>query len=117
MNIGVIFAGGVGSRMHSKEMPKQFLKVHDKPIIIHTLEHFEKNEEIDAIVIACVSDWISYLEKLLYKYRIEKVKKIVSGGESGQLSIYNGLCAAAEVAVGSKSIVLIDDGVRPLINS
>ena len=117
MNIGVIFAGGVGSRMHSKEMPKQFLKVHDKPIIIHTLEHFQKNEEIDAVVIACVSGWIPHLEKLLYKYRIEKVKKIVSGGESGQLSIYNGLCAAKEVAGKSRAIVLIHDGVRPLINS
>ncbi len=117
INIGVIFAGGVGSRMHSKETPKQFLKVHGKPIIIHTLEHFQKNEEIGAIVVACVSDWIPHLEKLLYKYRIEKVKKVVSGGESGQLSIYNGLCAAKEVAGGSKAIVLIHDGVRPLINS
>lgn len=117
MNIGVIFAGGVGSRMHSKEMPKQFLKVHGKPIIIHTLEHFQKNEEIDAIVIACVNDWIPHLEKLLYKYRIEKVKKIVSGGTSGQLSIYSGLCAAKEVAAGNRAIVLIHDGVRPLINA
>ncbi len=115
-NIGVIFAGGVGSRMHSKEMPKQFLNVHDKPIIIHTLDHFEKNEEIDDVVIACVSDWIPYLKKLLYQYRIEKVKKVVVGGASGQLSIYNGLCAAEEVAGGNDAIVLIHDGVRPLIN-
>ncbi len=117
INIGVIFAGGVGSRMHSKDTPKQFLKVHDKPIIIHTLEHFEKNADIDAVVIACVSDWIPHLEKLIYQYRIEKVKKIVCGGESGQLSIYNGLCAAEEVAAGKEAIVLIHDGVRPLINS
>lgn len=117
MNIGVIFAGGVGSRMHSKETPKQFLKVHDKPIIIHTLEHFEKNEEIDAVVIACVEEWVPHLKDLLYKYRIEKVKKVVAGGKSGQLSIYNGLCAAKEVAQGQKAIVLIHDGVRPLINS
>lgn len=117
MNIGVIFAGGVGSRMHSKETPKQFLKVHGKPIIIHTLEHFEKNEEIDAVVIACVEEWIPHLENLLYKYRIEKVKKVVAGGKSGQLSIYNGLCAAKEVAQGRKAIALIHDGVRPLINT
>ena len=117
MNIGVIFAGGVGSRMHSKDTPKQFLRVHGKPIIIHTLEHFEKNALIDAVVIACISEWIPHLEKLLYQYRIEKVKKIVGGGESGQLSIYNGLCAAEEVAAGNKAIVLIHDGVRPLINS
>ena len=117
INIGVIFAGGVGSRMHSKDMPKQFLKAHDKPIIIHTLEHFERNEEIDAVVIACVEEWIPHLKNLLYKYRIEKVKKVVAGGTTGQLSIYNGLLAAKEVAEGNKAIVLIHDGVRPLINS
>jgi len=116
MNIGVIFAGGVGTRMYSKDRPKQFLELHNKPIIIHTLEHFENNDEIDAVVIACIEDWIPYLEKLLYKFRIEKVKKIVPGGKTGQLSIYNGLKAAQEVAGGEKAIVLIHDGVRPLIN-
>lgn len=116
MNIGVIFAGGVGTRMHSKDRPKQFLELYNKPIIIHTLEHFENNVEIDAVVIACVEEWIPYLEKLLYKYRIEKVKKIVPGGKTGQLSIYNGLMAAKEVARDEKTIVLIHDGVRPLIN-
>lgn len=117
MNIGVIFAGGVGSRMHSKEIPKQFLNVHDKPIIIHTLEHFEKCSDVDAVVIACVESWIPHLQKLLYNFRIEKVKKIVSGGETGQLSIFNGLCAAKEVAGDSRAIVLVHDGVRPLINT
>ena len=116
MNIGVIFAGGVGSRMHSKDVPKQFLEIHNKPIIIHTLEYFERNDEIDAVVISCVGDWIPHLEKLLYQYRIEKVKRIVKGGATGQLSIYNGLTAAKEVAAGRKAIVLIHDGVRPLIN-
>lgn len=116
MNIGVIFAGGVGSRMHSKDQPKQFLEIYNKPIIIHTLEHFENNSQIDAVVIACKEEWITYLEKLLYKFRIEKVKKIVPGGETGQLSIYNGLKAAKEIARDEKSIVLIHDGVRPLIS-
>ncbi|MBQ1397075.1 MAG: 2-C-methyl-D-erythritol 4-phosphate cytidylyltransferase [Clostridia bacterium] len=116
MNIGVIFAGGVGSRMHSKDVPKQFLEIHNKPIIIHTLEYFERNDEIDAVVISCVGDWIPHLEKLLYQYRIEKVKRVVRGGATGQLSIYNGLTAAKEVAAGRKAIVLIHDGVRPLIN-
>ena len=91
MNIGVIFAGGVGTRMNSKDMPKQFLKVFNKPIIIHTLEHFQINDNIDAIVIACVEEYIEFLKKLLYQYRIDKVKKIVPGGKTGQLSIYNGL--------------------------
>ena len=116
MNIGVIFAGGVGSRMHSKDRPKQFLEMYNKPIIVHTLEYFENHPMIDAIVIVCIKDWIPYLEKLLYKFRIDKVKKIVPGGETGQLSIYNGLRAAKEIAGEEKSIVLIHDGVRPLIS-
>jgi 2-C-methyl-D-erythritol 4-phosphate cytidylyltransferase len=117
MNIGLIFAGGVGSRMHSKDRPKQFLEIYNKPIIVHTIEHFEKNELIDAVVVVCVEGWIDYFNELVYKYRLEKVKKVVPGGASGQLSIYNGLVAAKEVANGEKSIVLIHDGVRPLINS
>ncbi len=116
MNIGVIFAGGVGTRMNSKDRPKQFLEIFHKPIIIHTLEHFQKNEEIDAIVIACVEDWIPHLEKLLYQYRIDKVKKIVPGGSTGQLSIYNGLLAAKEIAGEEPSVVLVHDGVRPMIS-
>ena len=115
MNIAVIFAGGVGSRMHSKERPKQFLEMYNKPIIIHTLEHFQNHPMIDAIVVVCIESWISYLNELLYKFRIEKVKKVVPGGETGQLSIYHGLKAAKEVANGEKAVVLIHDGVRPLI--
>ena len=116
MNIAVIFAGGVGNRMHSKDRPKQFLEMYNKPIIIHTLEHFEKHTMIDAIVVVCIESWIPYLNELLYKYRIEKVKSVVPGGETGQLSIYNGLNAAKEIDLDEKAIVLIHDGVRPLIN-
>ena len=116
MNIAVIFAGGVGKRMHTKEKPKQFLEIYNKPIIVHTLEKFEKHKDIDGIVIVCVENWISYMNDLVYKYRLEKVKKIVPGGETGQLSIYHGLCAAKEISGDEKSIVLIHDGVRPLID-
>ena len=117
MNIAVIFAGGVGKRMHSKEKPKQFLEMHGKAIIIHTLEVFEHSSEIDAIVIACVKEWIPYLQKLIDISNIKKVVTIVPGGETGQLSIYNGLCAAEKIAGTEKSIVLIHDGVRPLITT
>lgn len=116
MNIAVIFAGGVGSRMHSREKPKQFLEMYNKPIIIYTIEHFEHHPMIDAIVVVCVEGWIDYCKSLLYKYRIEKVKDVVPGGATGQLSIYNGLKKAKELAGTEKSIVLIHDGVRPLIN-
>ena len=86
-----------------------------KLISIHTLEHFQNHPMIDAIVVVCIESWISYLNELLYKFRIEKVKKVVPGGETGQLSIYHGLKAAKEVANGEKAVVLIHDGVRPLI--
>ena len=81
MNIGIIFAGGVGSRMNTREKPKQFLNLYNKPIIIYTLEHFENNPDIDAVVVACVSDWMSYLAELLEHFQIHKVKKIVPGGD------------------------------------
>ena len=116
MNIAVIFAGGVGTRMHRGDRPKQFLELYNKPIIIYTLEIFEYCQEIDGIVIACVKDWIPYLENLIEKFRLQKVLKIVEGGETGQLSIYNGLCAAKEIVGEENTIVLIHDGVRPLID-
>lgn len=114
MNIAVIFAGGIGRRMNSKSVPKQFLKLHGKDIIIHTLEHFEMHKDIDGIVVACVEEWIPYLRKLLKKFDIEKVKCIVPGGRTGQESIYNGLSTAKEL-YGEDVTVLIHDGVRPLI--
>lgn len=117
LNIGVIFAGGVGSRMHSKERPKQFLEIYNKPIIVHTIEYFQNCDLIDSIVVVCVEDWIEYFKSLVYKYRLDKIKKIVPGGKTGQLSIYNGLCAAEEISDNAaEDIVLIHDGVRPLIN-
>ena len=115
MNIGVIFAGGVGKRMNSRVKPKQFLNVYGKPIIIHTLEVFDSHPDIDAIVVACLEEWIPYLQELIEKYNLKKVKKIVPGGRSGQESIYHGLQAAKQVAGQEKSIVLIHDGVRPMI--
>lgn len=117
MNIGVIFAGGVGSRMRSKGKPKQFLEVHGKPIIVHTLEIFENCSAIDATVVVCVSDWLDYMEELILKFNLKKVKVVVPGGETGQLSIFNGLEAAERFASGQDDIVLIHDGVRPLINT
>lgn len=117
MNIAVIFAGGTGSRMHSKDRPKQFLEIQGKPVIVHTISHFEENNGVDAVVVACIEEWIDYLNDLIYKYRLTKVKKVVPGGMTGQLSIYSGLVAAKEIAGDVPSVVLIHDGVRPLITS
>lgn len=119
MNIGVIFAGGVGSRMHSKEKPKQFLEMFGKPIIVHTVEHFQNHPQIDAVVIACVEPWIGTMNALIEQYKLTKVKRVVPGGTTGQLSIYNGLVAAKGIAGDEfdSAVVLIHDGVRPLITA
>jgi 2-C-methyl-D-erythritol 4-phosphate cytidylyltransferase len=118
MNISVIFAGGTGSRMNTKSRPKQFLELNGKPIIIYTIELFDKHPDVDAIVVVCLEKWIPFLEKMLKKFEISKVVKIVPGGMSGQDSIYKGLCATEEYVneLGDENaIVLIHDGVRPLI--
>ena len=116
MNIAVIFAGGSGKRMNSKDRPKQFLLIHGKPIIVHTIEVFQYHKEIDAVIVACLEDWIPYMEEMQYRYRLDKIRKIVPGGNTGQLSIYNGVKAAAELYGTDGHVVLVHDGVRPLIN-
>lgn len=116
MNYAVIFAGGTGTRMNTKTLPKQFLKLHGKEIIIYTLEHFENHPEIDGISVVCIKEWIEYLKKLLDKYQIRKVKWISPGGSTGQESIYYGLDAMRN-DIAEDSIVLVHDGVRPLIDA
>lgn len=91
MNIAVIFAGGVGKRMKTNGMPKQFLKIDEIPIIIHTLNIFNNTKQIEAIVIACVNTHIEYLKKLVKDYNIFKVKSIIAGGRTGQESIIKAL--------------------------
>ncbi len=118
MNIAVIFAGGSGKRMNTVARPKQFLELQGKPVIIYTLELFDNHPDIDAICVVCIEPWIPFLRKQLKKFEITKVIDIVPGGETGQDSIYNGLCAAEKYAVDNDAHdvnVLIHDGVRPLI--
>lgn len=112
-NIAIIFAGGVGARMGSG-LPKQFIEVNGKPIIIHTLDIFEDHPDIDSIYIACKEEFVAKLEKLVKRHMISKVMKIVPGGTTGQGSIYNALSAAVEENP-EDSVVLIHDGVRPCI--
>ena len=115
-NIAIIFAGGVGSRMGA-DIPKQFLKVYGKEIIIHTLERFQYNDNIDLIYVGCIEDYIHDLEQMVQKYHISKIPVggIIPGGDSGQDTIYKVLKRAREDNPGN-SICLIHDGVRPLIN-
>lgn len=115
MNIAVLFAGGVGSRMRSKDVPKQFLEIHGKPIIVRTAKLFQDHADIDSIVVVCVRDWIERCSELLRAYGISKLAEVVAGGDTGQDSIYQGLLAAQDIADGRRTLVLIHDGVRPLI--
>lgn len=110
----LIFAGGTGKRMNSRSKPKQFLELHGKPVIIYTVEIFEKHPEVDDITIVCLKSWIDELKYQLDKNRIKKVKVIVPGGKTGHESIFLGLEAMKDLA-GPDDIVLIHDGVRPLI--
>ena len=113
-NYAVIFAGGVGQRMNSKAKPKQFLEIHGKPIIVHTIEHFQKNRLISGICVVVVVDWLEYMHSLIQQYRLTKVRWLEKGGESALASQYNGLKKIYEET--GDGIVLIHDGVRPLIN-
>ena len=116
MNIAVIFAGGTGTRLSSDKnlTPKQFLKIYNKPIIIHTLELFQNHQEIDKIYIAIHPDYFEYMQKLVKHYFITKTAGIVKGGATGQDSIYNAL-KLAQKENSDDAIVLIHDGVRPNI--
>ena len=113
-NIAVIFAGGSGKRMNTVSRPKQFLELRGKPIIIYTLELFDTHPMVDGIVVVCIESWIPFLQKQLRKFEINKVVEIVPGGATGQDSIYNGIETAMR-HYESDSIVMIHDGVRPLI--
>ena len=115
MNIAVIFAGGSGKRMNTVAKPKQFLELNGKPIIVYTLEIFDNLPEIDGIIVVCIKEWIPYMNKLIRKFELTKILEVVQGGDTGQDSIYNGLLTAKKYG-NNDSIVLIHDGVRPLIN-
>ena len=114
-NAAIIFAGGTGKRMNTKSRPKQFLELHGKPILVYTLEVFNRHPEVDGIILVVLEQWMKYSEELLEKYQLNKVKAVIPGGESAFRSQRNGLVKAAEL-FGEDVIVLIHDGVRPLID-
>lgn len=114
-NVAIIFAGGTGNRMNTKSKPKQFLELHGKPILIYTLEVFDNHPEIDGIILVILESWIGYCEDLISKFGLKKVRAVIAGGDSALSSQRNGLLKAAEL-FEPNSVVLIHDGVRPLID-
>lgn len=115
-NVAIIFAGGSGRRMKTSGIPKQFLELYGKPIIVYTLEQFQRHSLIDSIVVSCIETHIDYLKNLISKFNLTKVRLVVKGGTTGQESIYNALKATENLIQAKNAIVLIHDGVRPLID-
>lgn len=114
MNIAIILAGGSGTRMGS-DIPKQFIDIYGKPLIIHTIESFDANPNIDSIAIACKKEWQEDLRIWIRKYGINKVQWIVDGGDTRQESIYKSLMTIGKEC-GEDDIVVIHDSARPLIS-
>lgn len=117
MNTALILAAGVGQRMRNSGMPKQFLKIMGKPVIIYTLEKFDECENIDNVVVACHGGYVDYLNDLIKQFQIRKVSKVVVGGNDRQSSIKHGLDAICDSENSNDNIVVIHDGVRPLVTT
>lgn len=115
MNIGIILAGGIGSRMGIVDKPKQFIDIYGKPIIVYTLETFDNHPEIDYIGVVCLDEWMDDLKILLRKYEINKVKWLIKGGMSRQESVYNAIITISK-DVNDDDILVIHDSVRPLVS-
>ncbi|MBR4329597.1 MAG: 2-C-methyl-D-erythritol 4-phosphate cytidylyltransferase [Candidatus Riflebacteria bacterium] len=113
-NIAIIIAGGSGNRM-GQDIPKQFINVYDKPILIYTLESFQNHPQIDTIEVVCLDGWHEILKAYARQFNITKLKWVVSGGTTGQESIRNGVFNL-EDECSDDDIIVIHDGIRPLVD-
>ena len=114
-NIGLLIAGGSGNRMH-QDIPKQFLTVNEKPVIVYTLEAFQNHPEIDAIAVVCIEGWDQVLWAYAKQFNITKLQYVVPGGKKGQDSIRNGVYEL-EKHFAPEDIVLIHDAIRPMVSA
>lgn len=115
MNLAIIIAGGSGHRM-GQDIPKQFINVYDKPILVYTLESFQKHPEIDAIELVCKDGWQDIAKAYAKQFNIDKLKWVVTGGNTGQESIRNGVYNL-EGKCDKDDIIIIHDGIRPLVDN
>lgn len=113
MNIALILAGGHGSRTE-QDIPKQFMNVYEKPLIIYTLENFEKHPDIDGIAVVCLEGWHEVLKAYARQYRITKLNWVVEGGKDGQESTWKGIEALKDIC-SQDDIILVHDAIRPFI--
>lgn len=115
-NIALIIAGGVGERTH-QDIPKQFIHVKDVPVIVYTLKAFQNHPQIDIIEVVCLEGWHDILWAYAKQFEISKLENVVSGGETGQDSIRNGLLDIAERYKEDDDVVLIHDSIRPMVSA
>ena len=115
MNVALVIAGGVGARM-GQDIPKQFLHVNDKPVLMYTLERFQNHPEVDGIVVVTLPHWIAFVEACSKQFGITKLKSVVAGGETGHDSIHNGIVEIAK-HYPPDTAVLIHDGIRPMVGA
>lgn len=112
-NYVILLAGGVGSRMGA-DIPKQFLEVKGKPIIVYSIENFVRNQQIEKIIVVCKSEWIEHLQMIVDKYALTKVRWIIEGGETGHDSIRNGVFFLRD-KITSDDFIIVHDAVRPIL--
>lgn len=113
MNYVILLAGGVGKRMGA-DIPKQFIRVKGKPIIVYSIENFQRNEEIEKIVVVCVKDWIDHVKELVKEYGLTKVEWVIEGGSTGHDSIKNGVFFLKD-KVNPDDYIIVHDAVRPIL--
>lgn len=111
----MLIAGGAGNRMH-QNIPKQFLTVNEKPVIVYTLEAFQSHPEIDGIAVVCIAGWEQVLWAYAKQFGIDKLRYVVPGGKNGQDSIRNGIMEL-EKHYDAEDIVLIHDAIRPMVSA
>ena len=115
MTVALLIAGGIGARM-GQQIPKQFLHIMDKPVIVYTMERFQNNPQVDAIVVVTLPNWIAFVEAYAKQFGITKLKSVVAGGEKGHDSIHNGVVEIAR-HFPQDTAVMIHDGIRPMVDN
>ena len=114
MNVAIILAGGTGHRM-GQDIPKQFINIYDKPVLLYTLEGFQNHPMIDAIEVVCLEGWHDVVWAYAHQFNITKLKWVITGGDTGQESIRNGVYNLESVCA-EDDIAIIHDGIRPLVD-
>lgn len=114
MTVALLIAGGIGHRM-GQDVPKQFLNINDKPVLVYTMERFQNNPNVDGIFVVTLPDWVAFVDAYARQFGITKLMSVVAGGETGHDSIHNGIIAISKQCLND-TVVMIHDGIRPMVD-